>query len=186
MRIGRGPDRASGSSETGLVQLFTGDGRGKTSAALGTVLRALGHGLHVHIIQFMKGEYAYGERRTLAGLRNVDVSLFGHEHFVDPADVKPEEIAEAKRGLEKAREVINSGKYDLVVLDEVNVAVGWKLLDVEDVLDLLKGKPERVEIILTGRYADQRLVNAAHLVTEMVKIKHPFDQGILSRKGVDY
>ena len=172
--------------ETRLVEVFTGNGKGKTSAALGVALRAAGHGLRVHMIYFMKGDYPYGERRALARLPNVDISLFGQETFVDPANARPEEIAEAKRGLAKAREVVLSGEYDLVVLDEINVACSWKLLDVEDVLALLRSRPPNVEIILTGRYADPRLIDAADLVTEMHNVKHPYDKGILSRKGMDY
>ena len=180
------PDRSDQPGETGLVQVFTGNGKGKTSAALGVALRAAGHGLRVHIIFFMKGDYPYGERRALARLPNVNINLFGQETFVDPANVRPEEVAEARRGLEKAREVVRSGDYDLVVLDEINVAVAWKLLDVEDVLELVRGRPHNVELILTGRYADPRLIDVADLVTEMQNVKHPYDKGVLSRKGIDY
>jgi cob(I)alamin adenosyltransferase len=168
------------------VEVFTGDGRGKTSAALGVALRAAGHDLRVHVIQFMKGDYPYGERRALACLPNVRVSVFGHEHFVDPNDVQPEERAEAERALAKARDVIASGECDVVVLDEVNVAVGWKLLDTADVLDLIRSRPRSVELVLTGRYAPASIIEAADLVTEMVSIKHPYDRGILSRRGIDY
>ncbi len=180
------PDLSAPALEQGLVQLFTGDGKGKTSAALGVILRAAGHNLRVHLIYFMKGDYPYGERQALAALPNVDISLCGQDHFVDPENVRPEEIAEAQRGLDMARRVLHSGDYDVVVLDEINVAVGWKLLDVDDVLDLVRGRPERVELMLTGRYADPKLVDAADLVTEMVNIKHPYEKGILSRKGIDY
>ncbi|HEY91376.1 MAG TPA: cob(I)yrinic acid a,c-diamide adenosyltransferase [Dehalococcoidia bacterium] len=177
------PDRQSG---PGLVEVFTGNGKGKTSAALGIALRAAGHGMRVHIIFFMKGDYPYGEREAFSHLVNVDVSHFGQETFVDPSNVRAEEIAEAKRGLDTAREVIQSGNYDIVVLDEINVATAWKLLDIEEVLELLRDKPRDIELILTGRYADRRLVDAADLVTEMVNLKHPYDRGILSRKGLDY
>jgi len=180
------PDHEAAPFERGLVQVYTGDGKGKTSAALGVVLRAAGHGLRVHLIYFMKGDYPYGERQALAALPNVTVSVFGHDHFVDPNNVHPEEIAEAKRGLDEARRALHSGDYDVVVLDEINIAVGWKLLDVEDVLELIRNRPERVELMLTGRYADPELIAAADLVTEMVNVKHPYEKGILSRKGIDY
>jgi len=180
------PDLSGETSGLGLVTVFTGNGKGKTSAALGVVLRAAGHGLRVHIIYFMKGDFPYGERQALSHLDNVDISHFGHETFVDPANVRPEEIAEARRGLEKAREVLRSGNYDVVVLDEINVAVAWKLLDLESVLELLRNRPPDVELLLTGRYAVTELMEAADLVTEMVNIKHPYDRGILSRKGIDY
>ena len=180
------PDLSDRPGETGLVEVFTGNGKGKTSAALGVALRAAGHGLRVHIIYFMKGDYPYGERRALAHLPNVHISLFGQDTFVDPTSVRPEETAEARKGLEKAWEVVQSGEYDVVVLDEINVAVAWKLLDIEDVLALLRGRPPDVELILTGRYADPRLIDAADLVTEMQNVKHPYDKGVLSRKGIDY
>ncbi len=169
----------------GLVEVFTGDGKGKTSAALGTVVRALGHGLRVYIAFFMKGNFPYGEQKFLAQIPNVTLATFGHEHFVDPNNVKEEEKAEARRALEAARQAMLSGNYDIVILDEVNVATAWKLIDLEEVIKLIKDKPEKVELILTGRYAHPKLVELADLVTEMVKVKHPYDKGILSRKGID-
>ena len=160
------PGQSDLPGEAGLVEVFTGNGKGKTSAALGVAVRAAGHGLRVHIVYFMKGDYPYGERRALAYLTNVTISLFGQETFVDPGNVRPEEIAEAKRGLEKAREVVRGGDYDVVVLDEINVAVAWKLVDVEDVLALLGSKPPNVELILTGRYADHRLIDAGQPIED--------------------
>jgi len=170
----------------GLVEIFTGSGKGKTSAALGMVLRALGHGLRVHIIFFMKGNYPYGERNMLPQLTNVSFQSFGHEQFVDPQNVKSEEREQAGEALQAARAAIASGKFDLVVLDEVNVAVAWKLIEVEDLLKLIEDKPQNVELILTGRYADQRLIERADLVTEMVEVKHPYQKGIKARKGMEY
>ncbi len=170
----------------GLVYIFTGDGKGKTSAALGTVLRALGHGMRVYIIYFMKGDYPYGERAVLAKLADVTMASFGSLEFVDPANVKPEEIEQAKLALVTAREAMLSGNYDLVVLDEVNVAVAWKLVELDDVVRLISDKPSSVELILTGRQADTRLVKIADLVTEMLNIKHPYDQRVPARKGIDY
>jgi len=170
----------------GLVQIFTGDGKGKTSAALGTVVRALGHGLRVYFAFFMKGDYPYGERNTLSKLPNVNIASFGSGNFVNPADIKPEDIEQARQALAKAREAMLSGKYDLVVLDEVNVAVAWKLVELDEVLKLIKDKPNNVELILTGRNADAKLIELADLVTEMRKIKHPYDKGIKMRQGIDY
>ena len=170
----------------GLVEIFTGSGKGKTSAALGVVMRAVGHGLRVHIVFFMKGGYPYGERNIMAHLPNVSFQSFGHEHFVDPHNVKAEEKEQARQALKAAREAMASGKFDLVILDEVNVASSWKLIEVEDVLRLIEEKPKNVELILTGRYADERLIDVADLVTEMVEIKHPFDKGIKARQGFDY
>jgi len=174
------------SFDQGLVEIFTGDGKGKTSAALGIALRALGHNLRVHIIFFMKGGYPYSERQILVKLPNISFSSFGQDYFVDPKNIKPEEKEEARKGLDKTREVVHGGNYDVVILDEINVAVSWKLLEVSEVLELIKNKPRKVELILTGRYADPRLIDAADLVTEMVTVKHPYERGIKARGGIDY
>lgn len=174
------------SSHPGLVQVFTGDGKGKTTAALGEALRALGQGLRVHIVFFMKGDYPYGERAILSQLPGVTITSFGQREFVDPACIKPAEKEEAGKALAAACEAVHSGKYDLVVLDEVNVAVAWKLVELDEVVRLVRDKPKDMELILTGRYADPALIEMADLVTEMVKIKHPFDRGVLARKGIDY
>jgi len=170
----------------GLVQIFTGDGRGKTSAAIGTVIRALGHGLKVYIVFFMKGDYLYGERNILAHLPNVTAESFGSEEFIDPENIKPEEREQAKQALAAAREAMLSGDYELVVLDEVNLAVAFGLVEVEEVLGLIEDKPENVELILTGRQADSELVKSADLVTECLKIKHPYDEGVVGREGFEY
>lgn len=170
----------------GLVYIFTGDGKGKTSAALGVILRALGHGLRVYIVYFMKGDYPYGERTILAKLPNVTMASFGHMGFIDPANIKPEEIEQAKQALAAAREAMLSGSYDLVILDEVNLAAAWKLVELDEVIRLIGDKPQNVELILTGRKADTRLIKLADLVTEMLKIKHPYDEGVKARKGIDY
>jgi len=170
----------------GLVQVFTGNGKGKTSAALGAALRALGHGLKVYIVFFMKGKYPYGEFSTLPKLPNVDIASFGLRCLIDPAQINPEEIEQAKLALSAAREAMLSGNYDLVVLDEVNVAVHFKLIELDDVIRLIGDKPRNVELILTGRYADAKLIELADLVTEMVKLKHPYDKGVKARKGIEY
>ena len=173
-------------STRGLVEIFTGDGKGKTSAALGVALRALGQGLRVHIVFFMKGDFPYGEQKILSELSNVTFDRFGFQDFVDPDNVKPEEKEEARKALEAARKAVLSLKYDVVILDEVNVAIAWKLIDLDTVIKLIHDKPKNIELILTGRYADLRLIELADLVTDMVKVKHPYDKGILSRKGIDY
>ena len=170
----------------GMVQIFTGNGKGKTSAALGTVLRALGHGLKAYIVFFMKGKYPYGEFSTLSKLPNVDVDSFGLRCLTDRANINPEEIEQAKLAMSAAREAMLSGNYNLVVLDEVNVAVNFKLIELDEVVRLIGDKPQNVELILTGRYADARLIELADLVTEMVKIKHPYDKGVKARKGIEY
>ena len=170
----------------GLVQILTGDGKGKTSAALGAVIRTLGQGLRVYIVFFMKGDYPYGESRILSKLSNVDMARFGLKTFCDPTNVRPEEKEQAKQALAAARKAMLSGNYDLVVLDEVNVAVTFKLVELDEVIKLVGDKPKNVELILTGRQADAKLVQLADLVTEMLKIKHPYDEGVLARMGIDY
>jgi len=178
--------KAENSPRKGLVEVFTGNGRGKTSAAMGVVLRALGHDLKICIIFFMKGKFPYGEQKTLAKFPNVNFTVFGSLDFVDPRNVREEDKKEARKALQAGREAMLSGKYDLVVLDEINVAAAWGLIGVEDIIKLIEDKPEQVELILTGRYADPRIVKQADLVTEMVAIKHPFDEGVKARAGLDY
>ncbi len=170
----------------GLVQVFTGDGKGKTSAAIGAAIRALGHGLKVYIAFFMKGAHPSGEFHLLSQIPSVTMASFGSGGLVDPNNIKPKERGEAERALAAAREAMLSGDYDLVVLDEVNVAVAFGLIAVDEVLKLINEKPERVELILTGRRADTRLVQAADLVTECLKIKHPYDMGVAARGGIEF
>ena len=134
----------------------------------------------------MKGDFPYGEQKILCQFPNCTVERFGFQEFVDPANVKPEEKVEARKAMDAASKAMLSQKYDVVILDEVNVAVAWKLIDVNSVVKLIHEKPEKVELILTGRYADPKLIELADLVTDMVKVKHPFDKGILSRKGIEY
>jgi cob(I)alamin adenosyltransferase len=171
----------------GLVQIFTGEGKGKTTAALGTVLRAVGHGFKISVIFFIKGQFSHGEYKTLRSLPNVKVAAFGLRQFIkNSEDVNPKEQNQAVAALAAAYEDVTSGKYDLVVLDEVNCACFLKLIKPEDVVQLIKDKPPHVELILTGRYAPRQLIEQADLVTEMKKIKHPFDKGIEARKGIEY
>jgi cob(I)alamin adenosyltransferase len=171
----------------GLVQIFTGAGKGKTTAALGTVLRAAGHGLKVFVVFFMKGDYAYGEYASLPKLPGVEVAAFGLRQFVHKSDaINPEEVKEAKAALAKAHEAMLSGNYDIIVMDEINTSLYFKLLETEEVIQLIEDKPENVELIMTGRNADKKIIAMADLVTEMVKIKHPYDAGIKARKGIEY
>ena len=169
----------------GLVQVFTGDGKGKTSAAIGAVVRASGHGLRVYIGFFMKGSHS-GERDILSRLPNVTMESFGAGGFVGRENIRPEDKEEAKRGLEAARKAVLSGNYDLVVLDELNLAVARNLVALDEVLRLIEERPDGVELILTGRQAHSNLVKAADLVTEMLKIKHPYDNGVKAREGIEY
>jgi cob(I)alamin adenosyltransferase len=170
----------------GLIQVYTGNGKGKTTAALGLAVRALGHGAKVHIVFFMKGPFPYGEREILSKLPNLSFEVFGHEHLIDPNNVKEEEKQQAREALKASVAAIQSGKYDLVILDEINVASAWKLIDVDDVIELIRAKPPTVEVVLTGRYADKRIIYAADLVTNMDEVKHPYRKGTEARKGIEF
>jgi cob(I)alamin adenosyltransferase len=169
----------------GYVQIYTGNGKGKTTAALGLALRAAGNEFSVFIGQFMKGQ-DYGELKAAARLAPfVTIEQFGQPTFVHVDKATEEDIRLAQEGLDRCREAMLSGIYDIVILDEVNVAIFFKLVTTEQVLQLLKEKPESVELILTGRYAPQDLIEKADLVTEMREIKHYYTQGVLARKGIE-
>ncbi len=170
----------------GLVQVFTGDGKGKTSAALGTVVRALGQGLRVCIVVFMKGDYPYSEWKFLSEIPGVTIARYGLTSFTDPNNINPEEKEQAGKALAYAREAMLSGDYDMVVMDEVNVASDWGLIEAGDVIAVVKERPPEVELIMTGRGADDSLIEIADMVTECRKVKHPYDKGIKARKGIDF
>ena len=173
-------------SDRGLIQVYTGTGKGKTTAALGQAMRAAGQGLHVYIIQFMKGWPYYGELDTVGHHPNITLKQFGRPDYVDKNKPEPIDIRMAQEALQHACEVLTSGQYSLVVLDEINVALDWKLITLDGVLKLLDKKPENVELILTGRYAHPEILARADLVTEMQEIKHPYQKGIVSRRGIEY
>ena len=170
----------------GLIQVYTGDGKGKTTAALGLALRAAGHDLQVYIIQFMKGWPHYGELVSLQHLPNITLCQFGRPEFVDREHPDHEDVRLAREALERARQIITSGDYDVVILDEVNVAVDYGLIGLDDLLALLEAKPDHVELVLTGRGAHPEIIKRADLVTEMLAIKHPYDVGIKGRRGIEY
>jgi cob(I)alamin adenosyltransferase len=168
----------------GYVQVYTGDGKGKTTAALGLALRASGHGMRTYIGQFMKGQH-YGELEALRDHPYVTIEQYGDVRCIRREEVTPEHVAQARRGLERAREAMLSGRYDIVVLDEVNVAIWFGLLTVEEVLAFLDEKPGEVELVLTGRRAPDPLIERADLVTEMREVKHYYQQGVGARKGIE-
>jgi cob(I)alamin adenosyltransferase len=170
----------------GLIQVFTGNGKGKTTAALGTILRAAGHGFKIFIVFFFKGDYELGEYASLPLLPGVTVASYGLRHLIDHNNLQPEDIEQAELALQAAGEAVISGEYDLVVMDEVNVAIEFELIKLESVIDIINKKPEHEEIILTGRYAHDNLIEMADLVTDMVNVKHPFEKGITARKGIDF
>jgi cob(I)alamin adenosyltransferase len=168
----------------GYVQVYTGDGKGKTTAALGLALRASGRGLHTYIGQFMKGQ-RYGELQALHDHPYITLEQYGEVHHIYRDTLTHEDIARARQGLERALEAMLSSKYDIVVLDEVNVSIWFGLLETEDVLALLDQKPEHVEVVLTGRRAPQALIDRADLVTEMREVKHYYQQGVKARAGIE-
>lgn len=172
--------------ERGLVQVYTGEGKGKTTAAFGLALRALGRDLRVYIIQFIKGGFDYGEAPVLKELPSLDMVAFGRGGFIDGEKPDDEDVVQANLGLEHARDVLKQGWHDVVILDEINVALAFGLLDVEDVLDMIRSKPGNTELILTGRGAPEEVIEAADLVTEMREVKHPYSKGVKARKGIEY
>ena len=175
--------------EHGYIQIYTGDGKGKTTASLGLALRALGHGWKVLIIQFTKGDSgtSYGEIASSSKfLPNLDVVQFGMDRVVYSHNICMDDYKEAKKGWEFAKNAINSGEYQLIILDEINICVSLGMIKVADVKDALLNKPENLEIVLTGRYAHPELQALAHLVTEMKPIKHYFDMGVMARQGIEY
>jgi len=175
----------------GLVQLYTGNGKGKTSAALGLALRAAGHGLAVCVVQFAKATNAVsGEVAAIECLPTVEIVRFGDSTtwggMMPLRDLPAEAQAEAHVALDYAVEAVFSGRWDIVVLDEICVAVDLGLLDIEAVLHVIGDKPDAVELVLTGRGAPEALVEACDLVTEMVDIRHPSERGAGPRKGIEY
>ena len=184
----------SPASRRGLIIVYTGNGKGKTSAALGACLRALGHGWKVLVIQFFKGDWpvVFGELEVAKRLGpQFEVLQLGKGFVKHMGDTKPfdEHLAAAKDALRTAKEKITSGIYDLIVLDELIYAIdyaGVQLVTLDDVLDLIDAKPPSLHVIMTGRNAPQSIVDRADLVTEMQEIKHPWQQQIPAQQGIDY
>lgn len=173
----------------GLVMVYTGDGKGKTTAALGMAVRAVGRGFRVLMIQFIKGSWHYGELDGVKALGPMFEITTGGKGFVGIVDDKlpfEEHQKAAGETLAFAKAKITSGAYDLVILDEINNAVKGNLIPVEGVLDLLDARPPELHLLLTGRAAHPAVIERADLVTEMREVKHPYHQGILAQVGVDY
>ena len=169
---------------TNFLHVYTGDGKGKTTAALGLALRAAGHGLQTYIAQFMKGQ-SYGELRSIRLIPEIKIEQFGKDTFIHIDQASQEDIRMAKQGLEKASRAMLSHKYNIIILDEINVAIHFKLLTIAEVTDFISSKPENIELILTGRRAPQELIDRADLVTEMREIKHYYQQGVSARDGIE-
>lgn len=172
--------------EKGLVHVYTGNGKGKTTSSLGLAMRALGHGAQVTVIQFMKGWKDYGELITASKLEGFEMIQTGRPDYVYKGKELPEDYEEAKRGMETALRIMNSGKCDMLILDEINVALEYGLVTLGSVMEMVKNKPFSMELVLTGRGAHRDLVELADLVTEMQEVKHPFKEGITARKGVEF
>jgi cob(I)alamin adenosyltransferase len=168
----------------GYVQVYTGDGKGKTTAAIGLAVRAVGAGLKVFIGQFVKG-MKYSELKSLERFSpQIKVKQYGRAKFIHSKPVE-EDFNVARAGYEEIEEIIKSGQYDIVILDEANIAVHFKLLSVEDLLALINEKPDSVELVFTGRKADPKLIEKADLVTEMREVKHYYSEGVLAREGIE-
>lgn len=169
----------------GLVHIYTGNGKGKTTAALGLALRAMGNDLNVAMVQFMKCTQYYGEYEISKKLPRLTLLPMGRDCLVHADKVLPEDREAAASALNKAEELMHSGKYDMVIMDEVNVSLKFDLVKVEDVVRVVKERPPRVEVVLTGRYAPPELLEIADLVTEMKCIKHPYTKGVPARDGIE-
>jgi len=168
----------------GYIQVYTGEGKGKTTAALGLAVRAAGAGLNVYIAQFVKG-MRYSELVTMQRLSDhITLRQYGRSCFINGEPLE-EDIRAAREGLEEVREIMLSGRYQVIILDEANIATHYNLFSAEDLLNLIRLKPDDVELVITGRYADPRIIEAADLVTEMKEIKHYYMDGIGARDGIE-
>ena len=174
----------------GLTIVYTGDGKGKTTAAVGLVVRAAGNRMHIFFLQFIKGQWKSGEREILSHLPGVELEVTGRgftiEGLRDPRIPMDEHAAAAARGWQRAREVVHSGTYDMVVLDEILGAIQAELVPLEELLELVHTKPEQLHLVLTGRNAPPALIDAADLVSEVMPVKHPYERGIKAQRGVEF
>ncbi len=169
----------------GLIQVYTGNGKGKTTAALGLALRAAGRDKKVLIIQFMK-KWDYGELYSIKQIPQITIKTFGTKDFVYKGKAREIDYREARKAFVEGVQGAISGKYDVVIFDELNIALDFGLLEIQEVVNFLKDKPEAVEVVITGRNAPPELLDLADLVTEMREIKHPFQKGIQARIGIEY
>ena len=170
----------------GFVQIYTGNGKGKSTAAIGQAVRAAGFGAKAYIAQFMK-EFPYNELISLKHLSEwITIEQFGGDEFVLKKELPGEkELVKARKGLQSAKEKMLSGEYDIIILDEAIVAIYFKLIETKDLIEFINTKPTNVELILTGRYCPEELIKLADLVTEMNEVKHYYQKGITSRRGIE-
>ncbi len=172
--------------EKGLVQAYTGEGKGKTTAALGLALRAVGQGLRVYILQFMKGNGNGGEMQAAKFLPNLVIEQFGLKGVFFKGDDLEVHKKNALEGLKKAKEIMLTEKYDIVILDEINIALNYNLIPLEEVLKLIIEKPPKIELILTGRKLHPEIEKLADLISEIKMVKHPYTKGIKARRGIEF
>lgn len=170
----------------GIVQVYTGNGKGKTTAALGQALRACGHGLKVLVIQFMKGSPSYGEVMIAGAVPGLTIVQSGLPTFVKKYQPSEEDVRLAAEGMDLAGKAMADGGLDMLVLDEINVAVDYGLVKIEDVVGLVAKRPPAMEVILTGRYAPPEILEIADLVTEMREVRHHYAAGREAREGIEY
>lgn len=175
----------------GYIQVYTGNGKGKTTASLGLAMRALGRCWKVLIVMFLKGGDDYGELNSFRNLspeisKNLNIVQAGLDRIVYSDNKTPEDEKEIKKGWELAKKAIQNDEYNLIILDEANVAMDLGFIDVDEVAQVLKNKPEDMEIVLTGRNANPKIIELAHLVSEIKPVKHYWDTGIVARKGIEY
>jgi cob(I)alamin adenosyltransferase len=169
-----------------MIQIYTGDGKGKTTAALGQALRALGHGHKVFMIQFLKGR-TYGELITCKNcLPDFSIVMYGRDDFVKKGAPEEIDVRMARQGFELARKVAAEGKHQMLILDEINIAVDYGLISLSELLDFLDSCPRDMEVVCTGRYAPPELIEKADLVSEVKEIKHHYQRGVGMRKGIEY
>lgn len=178
--------KCSAKTDRGLIIVITGNGKGKTTSAFGQALRAVGQGYKVFILQFMKGR-EYGEFIAAEKyLPNITIRKSGLDSFVMRDNPAAIDIALAQKGLDIAKKSIVSGKYDMVILDEINVALDFKLIKIKDVLAMIKNKPAGLDLVLTGRYAPKEIIKLADTVSDVQEIKHHYNAGIKDRAGIEY
>ncbi len=178
-------------SQIGYIQVYTGNGKGKTTASLGLILRALGRGWDVLLVMFTKGGQDYGEIHSFTDLSKEIKNKFkvvnaGLNRIVYKNNVTEEDKVEVQKGWQIAKKAILNSEYDLVVLDEASIAIDLGLIDLDDMLDVLKNKPEQVEVVITGRNANKKIIEIAHLVSEIKPVKHYWDIGVRAREGVEF
>jgi len=167
-----------------MIQVYTGNGKGKTTAAMGLALRASGAGIKVYIGQFAKGR-CYSEIKVLKKIANIKVEQFGRRCFIKK-EPEPIDAEMARRGLEKIKQAIAQKRYQLIIMDEINIALRFKLINLDDLVRLIKSVPRKIELVLTGRYAHPEIIKLADLVSEIKEKKHYYTKGIKARRGIEF